>query len=219
MVMSGSSGISGDAVSASPVGHPNSHRFKCPGLEGARKVLICGLEMRSPEVVATQSPATFEREHYQAGSNSTYLGISQTQPARTLEQLFTGRTNQLGRSVGTLLVIHEAGDEHYRRGQRIGIDRIGRSQLEKLLGSHFREERGEMEQPILSVYCGLVNPLTKCPIARPAPAHGDRVERKAQISLDVPGFVVNDSCPRRIESPPELSAVTRPCCRLARVLP
>src|SRR5450759_4790406 len=76
-----------------------------------------------------------------------------------------------------------------------------------------------MEEPVVPVYCGLANPLPKRPIARPATAHGDRVERKAEISLDVPGLVVDDSGPRRIESPPELSAVACPFRRLARVLP
>src|SRR5258705_12732645 len=77
-----------------------------------------------------------------------------------------------------------------------------------------------MEQPIVSAYVRLVHPGAKCTVrnAITAAAHGNRIEREAQVSLNVIGLVVNDSGSRRIESPPKLSAITSPACCLAGVL-
>ena len=109
-------------------------------LQSARKVLIRCLEMLSLDIFAAQSPATIEREHYEPRSNSTYLWISQPQPSRPLQHFLAGRADHLGGSTGNVIVVDETGDEHHWRGQRIGLDGVGRSQLEELLGAHFRKE-------------------------------------------------------------------------------
>src|SRR6266566_625711 len=111
----------------------------CSG-ESPCKKLICSREMRPPDVLATQSPATVERQHYESRRNFTDLGISQPQSPCALEQLLAGRADQFGRLVSALIVVDEAGDEHHGSSQRIGLDRVGRSQLEELLGAHLGKE-------------------------------------------------------------------------------
>src|SRR5712675_2331285 len=81
-----------------------------PG-ESPGKKLICSREMRSPDIVATQSPATVQRQHYESRRNFTDLGISQSQSPRAVEQLLAGRTDQFGRMVSALFVVEEAGAE------------------------------------------------------------------------------------------------------------
>src|SRR6266446_2470942 len=129
-----------------------------PG-ESPCKKLICSREMLSPDVLGTQSPATVQRQHYKSRRNSPDLGISQTQSSSALEQLLAGRTDQFGCLLGALFVVDEAGDEHHRGGQRIGLDRVGRSQLEELLRTHLRKERGEMKQPVFPLHSRLIDPL------------------------------------------------------------
>src|SRR5258707_2718474 len=77
-----------------------------------------------------------------------------------------------------------------------------------------------MEQPIVSAYGRLGHPGAKCAVCNTitAAAHCNRIEREAQVSLNVVGLVVNDSGSRRIESPPELRTITRPARCLAGIL-
>src|SRR6267154_1999466 len=77
-----------------------------------------------------------------------------------------------------------------------------------------------MEQPIVSAYGRLGHPGAKCAVGNTitAAAHGNRIECEAQVSLNVICLVVNDSGSRRIESPPDLRAITGPARCLAGIL-
>src|ERR1700704_4953493 len=113
----------------------NLARSKCAG-----KVLICRLEVLSLDIVAAQSSASVERENHKSRGNATYLGISQAESSCTFQHLVAGRANQLGGSVRNLVVVCETGDEHYRRGQSVRVDRVGGPQLEEFLRAHFRKQ-------------------------------------------------------------------------------
>src|SRR5205823_142112 len=128
---------------------------------------------------------------------------------------------QVHRVARAVIGVNQSRDEYHRSCQRVRLDRVGRSQLEKLLRAYLGKERREMKQPIFSVGSGVTNPFAKSAIPRSIcpRAHSNRIEREIQIPLDIVVFVVNDSGTRGIERSPELSAVADPVSRSTRILP
>jgi hypothetical protein len=84
--------------------------------ERTRKVFVCCLEMRTPDVVSAEASTALESDHDQTRSDPADLGISQSQAPGSFQQLLAWYSEQLERAAGAFIVVNEASDEDHRRG-------------------------------------------------------------------------------------------------------